>query len=809
MNGEILIENEFIRLLLDEHNGTVISFFNKKCVMDLISSREKAKATLPWRLKIQNSTVIDVINSFNYHFIKKDKARLTWKTEHDITLIAYIWLENDSVDAHFEIQVFNNGEKTILSVEYPIIGGIGKLGSTRFDDYLAASFATGFLFKNPYNIFKAGWHPDMNILTYPNGASMQFMAYYKEGIGGFYMASHDPYGTRKILRFFKNNLGFIEFSIEHQSWDINPSNDLVLGYSILLSALLEGNWYESAEKYRRWAQNQEWCSEGPLWERLKKGRASKWLLEKVSFCTFGISSSFDMSSWLNAYHNIVKRPIFHILGYDWIKGNFGGYEDWFPTKVHKRNLITIRRNRDYYALFEFPFFFNRFSSEWKDVKSYETLAPEYQELIDNASYILLGGLLNVLGARKNLAHKLGKFKKIILKSIPLKLKDLDRIVDMIQDFLGDQYISYKFGDLAYMCPVTDYWRNFIKWKDTKLAEDCKIDAFYYDIGLTQLPLTCYHPEHGHPKGSGRWFIKKSQESFFELKKATTTLKGKYLPQGTELISEVFIPCMDFYQARAEAGPCGIFENSAFKEWIEKGLCLDIPMFAYVYHEYGPLRLDGWSKLSKEFGEIFYWIASKVTLNGGLFELNYEYSATEVFPGMKDNPVYTFAYGMFDRDTGTTVFKDETHRFDVDKQKMEFLREITDARMTFGKDFLVYGRMIKPVKFDNPLIALNWYLYNQPLPRSLEKYGKLKVQRVIHAAWKYKDEKIGLFFVNITTRPFTISFNLKVKEHFKQASPLKAYYVTNKKKKPIDLREGEKLKIKLPARKIVMIEISGA
>ena len=60
--------------------------------------------------------------------------------------------------------------------------------------------------------------------------------------------------------------------------------------------------------------------------------------------------------------------------------------------------------------------------------------------------------------------------------------------------------------------------------------------------------------------------------------------------------------------------------------------------------------------------------------------------------------------MLDKDSQTNVFKDETNRFKVDKNKAEFPREIADARTNFGKYFLVYDRMIKPVNFQSPSIA---------------------------------------------------------------------------------------------------------
>src|SRR5690606_41177170 len=63
----------------------------------------------------------------------------------------------------------------------------------------------------------------------------------------------------------------------------------------------------------------------------------------------------------------------------------------------------------------------------------------------------------------------------------------------------------------------------------------------------------------------------------------------------------------------------------------------IPMFAYVYHEYGAVRLDGWGKLVNEIGELFYYTVARTYLWGGLYELNYEYSPMEAIDGEENSP----------------------------------------------------------------------------------------------------------------------------------------------------------------------------
>jgi len=144
----------------------------------------------------------------------------------------------------------------------------------------------------------------------------------------------------------------------------------------------------------------------------------------------------------------------------------------------------------------------------------------------------------------------------------------------------------------------------------------------------------------------------------------------------------------------------------------------IPMFEFVYHEYGPVRLDGWAKISHEIGDLFYWMAERTALWGALLELNYESSPLEVVCGEHEN-VSEHYYPLKD------------HRYEVDVEKLEFIREMADARTCFAKDYLAYGTMIRPLKICSKKVELDWFLYNSVIGEALiEDKGVLSVPCVI-------------------------------------------------------------------------------
>ena len=92
--------------------------------------------------------------------------------------------------------------------------------------------------------------------------------------------------------------------------------------------------------------------------------------------------------------------------------------------------------------------------------------------------------------------------------------------------------------------------------------------------------------------------------------------GKPIPLGAEMMNEIYLPYLDFYQARAWGQPCSTLETWPFREQIRSGQVRMIPLFDYVYHEYGAVRMDGWGKLVNEIGSLFYHTVAKVYLWGG-------------------------------------------------------------------------------------------------------------------------------------------------------------------------------------------------
>ena len=155
-----------------------------------------------------------------------------------------------------------------------------------------------------------------------------------------------------------------------------------------------------------------------------------------------------------------------------------------------------------------------------------------------------------------------------------------------------------------------------------------------------------------------------------------------------MMNEVFLPYLDFYQARAWGQPCSTLETWPFREQMRSGQVRMIPLFDYVYHEYGAVRMDGWGKLVEEIGSLFYYTVAKVYLWGGLYEINHEYSPMEELDGREtDGQEHYFHF-------------DPQHCAYV-PQRAAYVGQFARLRMKEGNPYLAYGQMADLPGDDDP------------------------------------------------------------------------------------------------------------
>lgn len=675
------IKNNFITFSVSDINGSIYRLDdNHRKISYIHIDKSNVGIVPPFRLDYGNGMIDPQIDSFHFNIsVSRDKATCLWQTLDGIFIQSIISLSEEKIS--FVCKIINNTDKTIHAIEYPIISGIRRIAG-QHRDFLAHSYGTGILIHDPYDHFTYDGN-GLRYMPYPecfSGCSAQFFTYYGEGKGGLLFAAYDSDYHLKWLNFYHMNKT-LEASHICGNENIHPGSNIEQQYPFIVRLTSGKGWYEAADIYREWALSQPWCTKGPLYQ-MEKSQKAVWLLEKVGLCTFGINAMHDRTLWLKRYHEDIGTPIFHILGPDWTNtpqtfgyGVPGGMKDWVPTRFCKANLNMIHEQHDYVAPFEFDF------------------------LVD------------------------------------LNKDDSNRLEENLMSF-PQKALSFDNYQFKILCPVSSFTKEFHVERDVQVLKESDVDAFYYDISANNLIMSCLNEQHGHPIGGSSYINIGFIDIYLNTKLALTKEKKCYVPIGTELINEIFLSSLDYYQARSWGQPSSSLEFWPIRGLFITGVAEPIPLFSYTYSGYLPVRMDGWGKLVKETGSFFYMVVARVYLWGGIYEINHEYSSMEAINGRIN-------------DSCNHYFHFDPVYYEYSEERAKYLRQFAALRVGEGNRYLAYGRMLPPPVVSAKSISYNYYHYNHNQEdASYQSFGTVITNPIIVSAWMDpEDNSIAVFLAN--------------------------------------------------------------
>ena len=185
----LLVSGPSLAIHIDSTSGRLVAVRNLVRDLDLIAAPPSCP---PFRLKLEGTDWVASFIRFAHQSLENG-LRLTWQTMHDITLESDILVRGE--DILFTISAHNQGQATIDRIEYPILSNIGRLGGAGQDEFVH-SHATGMLFHDPVDLFEEDpeYRRRLRYSFYPegyHGATMQMMAYYARGRGGFFIGTED------------------------------------------------------------------------------------------------------------------------------------------------------------------------------------------------------------------------------------------------------------------------------------------------------------------------------------------------------------------------------------------------------------------------------------------------------------------------------------------------------------------------------------------------------------------------------------------------------------------------------------------
>jgi hypothetical protein len=618
----VVLENEKLRVEFSRADGSILGIRNKTCDLELIT--QKRPVPRGWAMLLDGTKLVSDFTELKLTTDDEKsptKVHFEWQTPYDITVVADAELTASSDELRLRCEAKNNGTHAIIALRCPDIQGVGMLSAEGANDELLHSTMMGAVFHDPFHLFVHDGMPlqarGMVVSRYPNGfhgSATQLMAYFEKGRGGFYIAAEDGTATDKDFNFFKATPDSLSCEVAHFNWDARPGKDLAMDYPVVIAAMTEGSWYEAAERYRRWATKQPWCQRGTTRERIEKGDASRWLNEETGIVSMWWPFRQDIRSQVRTTKEIFQCPTLHL-------------ELWWR---HQASVEASRAQGDRFGPFYFP------NLALKGTKTFE---DHRKDAIAPSTFSITPDWIAMCCSQRG-------WRTVFAESA--------------EDMVGH--------DAAHHEQI---------WMEDN-PKGCDADMLYFDIGpCAGIPTHCYAADHDHPPGAGRQITEGHLSLLQESQQRASRRKGTYVPLGTECISEPFLAAYDMHYPR-NAGFGLDMELVPYVRqltWLPDGKMETVPLFAFVYHEYGPLAVQGvhsadfWN--SPESEAINTWAESRAYLWGGIM--------TTPLPPVDFKP---------------------------SAQRLRFLRSLTAARTNFAKEYLAYGRMERPPSLRETKIELD-------------------------------------------------------------------------------------------------------
>jgi hypothetical protein len=246
-----------------------------------------------------------------------------------------------------------------------------------------------------------------------------------------------------------------------------------------------------------------------------------------------------------------------------------------------------------------------------------------------------------------------------------------------------------------MCPTQKFWQDKVAEIIRRLGEECGVNAVYLDQIASAPPRVCFDKSHGHPLGSGDWWVKGYRDMLTPIKEWCTT-GGRQIGLTTENDAE---PYMDNLEGLLIWTPRSDDE---------------IPLNTAVYSGYA-----------------LYFASNRAFF---------------------DDPSYCvcqardFTWGaQLGWDGGAILEPDH-------KAKLEFLGRLARMRDR-AKDYLVYGELLEVLEPTNDVPYLHG-TWNTP-----DGDAPVKLRAVHAALWRGREGDAAVILANADIQPHEFAFAL--------------------------------------------------
>ncbi|MHB1002153.1 MAG: DUF6259 domain-containing protein [Armatimonadota bacterium] len=471
---------------------------------------------------------------------------------------------------------------------------------------------------------------------------MQFMLV-NEGSSGLYLAAHDPGAMTKNFNY---NPG-VEFHVNTLPEDMGvPGSGWKSPYPFTIG-VYHGDWMTGCKMYRSWAvSSAPWARKGLIKDRKDVPVA----MRNIAAWIIGRHGQEEAASTGIRFAEAVGASV-GVHWYEWHKINFDrDYPSYFPAK------------------------------------------PGMAE-----------------GTAKMKSHGIQVMPYINCRLWDIQEKDYNTAVPYTcKDELGNTVIEdYGSGTtFGVMCPTQKFWREKLMEIVKRLVEEVGVNTIYLDQISSAAPRQCFDESHGHPVGSGTWWVDGYREILNEIKDYCTS-NGKCVGLTSENNAEPYMDNID-----------------SFLIWTPREEN-EIPMITAVYSGYA-----------------LYFASNRAFTYGFYNGKASDYGEESFCMLQAREAVWGSQLGWEDKD-----ILEEEHA-----AKLEF--QVKLARMRSAHtEYLSDGELIKvlqPIN-DIPVLSGKWNTWSGDKP--------VKIAALHGALWQAPDGSLAAIMANADTKSHAFAFKL--------------------------------------------------
>ena len=349
---------------------------------------------------------------------------------------------------------------------------------------------------------------------------------------------------------------------------------------------------------------------------------------------------------------------------------------------------------------------------------------------------------------------------------------------MVKTYKSDQSsVIYSISPTNmnfYECASCSNYRSTFVNKEKSHFNNYGVSGYYHDVGISAVhPKQCFNLSHIH--GTNVNVISYYLDQMKDIKNLAVNNNGGIY--GQELLFEQMLPYVDFYQSRAYGDLLSWMESDRVRILLEKNACEAIPVFDYVYGEYGATRMDGFLTPNPPLGYGYYYVTTYIMLNGGIPEYDFEFYGGNIqYPSLNE----------------------------LSTERIEYIGKLYSFKKEYGMDYLVYGKMVR-----SPGVNGGSTTYSYLLDRfegKQTKEGKVTFNNIVTSSYEFNN-KIGIFLANTSKNDITLKFVLDALKDYGISSGKIKVTASDGNHSYIDLSNGKcNVTLDIKSLDLVMLEI---